>query len=195
MLPPWLRSISNVLVERKIFPVHLAPNHVLINQYQPGEGIMHHTDGPLYHDCVVILTFGFPAVMSFRPRLTAEQIGSAPSPDASSNENSSKNVDETTINTPCNILLEPNSLLYFSNEAYSSYLHGIDTWDHVLQESHDDLNCHDSFVKHVSSLQNVIDKGDTKSLTQVKSTDGLCHNLNGQSNNCIRTSLTIRHMF
>lgn len=31
------------------------PNHVLVNAYQPGQGIMPHEDGPLYHPAVAIL--------------------------------------------------------------------------------------------------------------------------------------------
>lgn len=31
-------------------------NHVLINEYRPGEGIMAHQDGPLYTSAVAILS-------------------------------------------------------------------------------------------------------------------------------------------
>lgn len=231
-LPPWLADISEVLVERKIFPSSLAPNHVLINQYQPGEGIMHHTDGPLYHDCVVILTLGFPAVMSFQPRLTTEQIGSASQNSTNSifnenHSNSNENDVDKIANAPiittgaCSILLRPNSLLYFSNEAYSSYLHGIDTWDHVLTEEGDlhqndhnqNYNCQlrDSFFSHVSSLPHVIDKteqgeafkthAESDSRAEVTEEGDQLRVLYQEQQqefsdkNCIRTSLTIRHMF
>lgn len=31
-------------------------NHVLVNEYQPGQGIMAHQDGPLYTPAVAILS-------------------------------------------------------------------------------------------------------------------------------------------
>mmetsp|Transcript_8418 Transcript_8418/g.25460 ORF Transcript_8418/g.25460 Transcript_8418/m.25460 type:complete len:296 (-) Transcript_8418:53-940(-) len=41
------------------------PNHVLVNEYRPGEGIMAHEDGPAYHPGVCILSLGAPAVIRF----------------------------------------------------------------------------------------------------------------------------------
>ena len=40
-------------------------NHVLVNSYLPGEGIMPHQDGPLYHPAVCILSLGCPAIVRF----------------------------------------------------------------------------------------------------------------------------------
>eukprot|EP00887_Chlorella_sp_A99_P000057 scaffold16.g57.t1 len=40
-------------------------NHVLVNSYQPGDGIMPHEDGPLYYPAVAILSLGAPAVLRF----------------------------------------------------------------------------------------------------------------------------------
>ncbi len=40
-------------------------NHVLVNAYLPGEGIMPHEDGPLYHPAVCILSLGSPAILRF----------------------------------------------------------------------------------------------------------------------------------
>ncbi|KIW73877.1 hypothetical protein, variant [Phialophora macrospora] len=49
-LPAYLESIILRLQEEKYFESspHKAPNHVLINEYNPGEGIMPHEDGPAY---------------------------------------------------------------------------------------------------------------------------------------------------
>ncbi|EFO92921.1 hypothetical protein CRE_10295 [Caenorhabditis remanei] len=33
-------------------------NHVLVNEYEPGQGIMPHTDGPAFHRIVTTLTIG-----------------------------------------------------------------------------------------------------------------------------------------
>lgn len=42
-----------------------SPNHVLINRYQPGEGIFPHLDGPSYLPAVCILSLGSPAIFRF----------------------------------------------------------------------------------------------------------------------------------
>jgi hypothetical protein len=169
---------------------------VLINQYQPGEGIMHHTDGPLYHDCVVILSFGFPALMTFQPRLSSDEIGLLAAKPTSELPGAQPTKEEVSI------LLQPCSLLCFSKDAYSSYLHGIETWDqhghhHTQEMVHSDCAPHSwhesAFSAYLTSKCNVIDKrysdDDVKKgregsgREQINAADG------------IRTSLTIRHMF
>ena len=169
-LPQWLSELSTVLVNRNIFPEDLAPNHVLVNQYQPGEGIMHHTDGPLYLDRVVIISLGYPSLMSFKPRLKTENIG----------EDYEDNVERCANDNCINILLRPNSLLFFSKEAYSSWLHGIDKWDSVLP-GHETID--DAFKAYISNKENIIDKASVSE-----------SNFN-HDDESIRTSLTIRHMF
>jgi hypothetical protein len=97
-------------------------NHVLVNEYQPGQGIMHHTDGPRYTPFVLIVSLESSVLMSFKRRLHSHEIGSA----------------GTGADMPvfC-VLLEPRSAFIFSNEAYSCFLHGIDD------------NLHDVFDDHV----------------------------------------------
>jgi len=40
-------------------------NHLLINVYPPGIGIMPHFDGPAYKSKVIVLSLGGPAIISF----------------------------------------------------------------------------------------------------------------------------------
>jgi hypothetical protein len=40
-------------------------NHLLINYYPRGIGIMPHFDGPLYRGKVVVLSLGGPAIIGF----------------------------------------------------------------------------------------------------------------------------------
>eukprot|EP00775_Hariotina_reticulata_P014173 gene14173-14314_t len=63
-LPRWLDGLTQ-RVHRDLQLFDQAPNHVLINSYQPGCGIMAHQDGPLYHPAVCILSTGSPAVLRF----------------------------------------------------------------------------------------------------------------------------------
>ena len=57
-LPPILQRIANTLVAVGAFPASHPPNHVLVNEYQPGEGIMPHTDGPAYKSRTATISLG-----------------------------------------------------------------------------------------------------------------------------------------
>lgn len=111
-IPSWLHAICTSFVQNGFFPADRPPNHVLINEYQPGQGIMHHTDGPKYLDRVVILSLCSGTVMSFRPRLSSDEIGTLPG--------------DLSDNRGMSIFLQPRSLLYFTNDAYNQFLHGIE---------------------------------------------------------------------
>jgi alkylated DNA repair protein alkB family protein 6 len=83
---------------------HGAPNHVLINEYLPGQGIMPHKDGAAYHPVVCTLSLG--------STLCLEIYGTKD--------------DGTIENIPkWKILQEPRSLLITTGEVYTKYLHGI----------------------------------------------------------------------
>ena len=62
-LPQWLDIFSKRLFDEHIFP--LKPNHVLVNEYLPGDGIMPHTDGPAYYPIVSTLSLGSSAMLHF----------------------------------------------------------------------------------------------------------------------------------
>jgi len=93
-------------------------NHVLINEYQPGQGIMHHTDGPLYTPFVLIISLESSVLITFKRRLQSHEIGS-------------EVVGEQ--GTVFSVVLQARSAFIFSNDAYSCFLHGIDDThcDHI----------------------------------------------------------------
>lgn len=65
-LPPWLETpLIPKMQELGIWDntPHGAPNHVLVNEYQPGEGIMPHEDGPAYYPMVATVSLGAPIVL------------------------------------------------------------------------------------------------------------------------------------
>ncbi|CAI5477197.1 unnamed protein product [Closterium sp. Yama58-4] len=66
-LPQWLQSFTSRLSAElnSVFPSPI--NHVLVNEYQEGQGIMPHQDGPAYFPCVAILSLGLPGTMAFSP--------------------------------------------------------------------------------------------------------------------------------
>mmetsp|Transcript_24569 Transcript_24569/g.29771 ORF Transcript_24569/g.29771 Transcript_24569/m.29771 type:complete len:300 (+) Transcript_24569:443-1342(+) len=63
-LPDWIKGlIARLFEDTGVFQDSL--NHVLINEYNPGEGILSHEDGPLYFPAVAILSLGATVVIRF----------------------------------------------------------------------------------------------------------------------------------
>ncbi|KAI0405690.1 hypothetical protein F4802DRAFT_167841 [Xylaria palmicola] len=94
---------------------HQRPNHVLINSYPPGIGIMPHKDGAAYHPVVCTVSLGASICLNIHEMK-----------------------EDGTLNTTPNwrILQEPRSLLITTADLYTNYLHGIDdvTEDTELSE-------------------------------------------------------------
>ena len=84
---------------------HGAPNHVLINEYTPGQGIMPHEDGPAYYPCTATVSLGASMVLDIYEK----------------NEKGEREAKPTW-----RILQEPRSLLVTSGAMYKDTLHGID---------------------------------------------------------------------
>ena len=153
-LPPPLAEIAQELVKRKVFPPSLGPNHVLLNEYQPGQGILPHTDGPRYEHRTATLSLGSDVVIEFTKRLAASEIGSTKratinnksagvkhgtkKDDTDNIPRSDTGGDESSSLSPIQILLESGSLLVFDGDAYLNYCHGIemDVWRDVTT-----INC------------------------------------------------------
>ncbi|KAL3148723.1 hypothetical protein ABBQ38_014136 [Trebouxia sp. C0009 RCD-2024] len=112
-LPAWLKPLLTRL-DRDLQLYQGPPNHVLLNAYEPGQGILAHEDGPVYFPAASIVSLGSSAVMHFRCK---SNDGIEPQPCAS-------------------VLLMPGSLLIFNQEAYSNCLHGIaEVTEDVLDNS------------------------------------------------------------
>lgn len=84
---------------------HDAPNHCLVNAYEPGQGIMPHTDGPAYFPVTATVSLNSHTVLSIYEK----------------NEQGEKEAFPER-----RILQEPRSLLITTGEMYSNTLHGID---------------------------------------------------------------------
>ena len=86
---------------------HRAPNHCLINEYLPGQGIHAHEDGDAYYPVVATVSLGSHVVLDIEPKrsdATGEKPGDAQG---------------------WRVLQEPRSLLITNGELYTDYLHGI----------------------------------------------------------------------
>ncbi|KAL2942294.1 Alpha-ketoglutarate-dependent dioxygenase alkB-like protein 6 [Bienertia sinuspersici] len=129
-LPPWLTKLTQrIHDELGIFSA--APNHVLINEYLPNQGIMPHQDGPAYFPAAAILSLGSPVVMNFTPHLKLSESNGTTETGAVSQ--TSENAAVVSLDNPSSfsLLLMPRSLLVFKDLAYSDYLHGIE--DNAVQ--------------------------------------------------------------
>lgn len=104
-LPNWLSAVSSKLVEQKIFAQ--MPDQVIINEYEPGQGIAAHIDCvPCFGDHIASLSLGGAVDMRL------DKGGEAH-----------------------NLRLMPQSLLALSGEARLNWRHGIAARKSDLVES------------------------------------------------------------
>jgi alkylated DNA repair protein alkB family protein 6 len=99
---------------------HQAPNHVLVNEYQPGQGIMPHEDGAAYYPLVATVSLGAPIVLDMYHKHTQG--------DREEDEDG-RNVAEipsTNRRPQYRILQERRSLLIMRGKMYTDLLHGIE---------------------------------------------------------------------
>lgn len=140
-LPPWLSDLTgNICRDLGLYPAPI--NHVLINEYLPGQGIMQHQDGPAYFPVVAILSLGSPAVMQFTPHQKlfemAGDVGKM----------------HSTTHEGVSLVLMPGSLLVFRDVAYQDFLHGIDECtEHKVDRSTVNLNKLEAFGTGVCNFQ------------------------------------------
>ncbi len=96
-LPDWLQHYAVGLQQAGLFSE--IPDQVIINEYQPGQGISSHIDCvPCFADTIASLSFGSPFVMDF----THSETGKKSS-----------------------LLLEPRSLLVLTGDARYLWQHAI----------------------------------------------------------------------
>ncbi|KAJ5364117.1 Alpha-ketoglutarate-dependent dioxygenase alkB [Penicillium cataractarum] len=109
-LPSWLITpiIEPRFKQLGIFAdaPHAAPNHVLINEYRPGQGIMPHEDGPAYYPLVATVSLGAAIVLDLYEKEGEE--------------------GKEDLRIPrFRVLQERRSLLVTRGKMYTDFLHGI----------------------------------------------------------------------
>lgn len=98
-MPSWCRLLAQKIVNHEGWSAF--PDQVIINEYQPGQGIGRHVDDPeLFGPSVAVVSLGGPALLEF------------------------SRADSTDHNR-YSILLEPGSLLVLSGEARYGWRHEI----------------------------------------------------------------------
>ncbi|KAM0786224.1 hypothetical protein ACM66B_007027 [Microbotryomycetes sp. NB124-2] len=99
-----------------------GPNHCLVNEYLPGQGIMPHSDGPAYAPVVATLSISSHAILKLTPR--------------ASSDDSTTSGDDSSSAKAFTVFLPPRSLVVLSSNVYSDYLHSIEP---VKLDTMDDL--------------------------------------------------------
>ena len=96
-LTNWLMDYCRRLYDEEHFPK--LPDQVIINEYEPGEGIAPHVDCvPCFEETIASISLGSPCVMEFTNPATSEKVAH---------------------------LLEPCSLITLSGDARYLWKHGI----------------------------------------------------------------------
>ncbi|EPS65036.1 hypothetical protein M569_09743 [Genlisea aurea] len=149
-MPTWLRNLTDrICKDSGLFPSSI--NHVLINEYQPDQGIMPHQDGPAYAPVVAILSLGSSAVMDFAPHPRFSN--------ASDSTYSGKYI-------PFSVALKPRSLLIFKDKAYSDYLHGIKDCEHQRYDEAVNVASFLSTDRKTEATVNVSERDDSFSISR-----------------------------
>ncbi|KAI1710582.1 2OG-Fe(II) oxygenase superfamily domain-containing protein [Ditylenchus destructor] len=104
-VPEWLAKYIDRIYNR--------PNHVLINEYIAGQGIMAHSDGSAYFPLVSTISLRSHTLLDFYKDMDENLIGSENSPPA----------QRVYVGS---MFLEPRSLVLIRDDAYSKLLHAIE---------------------------------------------------------------------
>ncbi|XP_033096421.1 alpha-ketoglutarate-dependent dioxygenase alkB homolog 6-like, partial [Anneissia japonica] len=124
-IPQWLEKFMKRISLLGVF--EKAPNHVLINEYEPGQGIMPHEDGPLFYPAISTINLGSHTLLDFYQH--QDKLASSKPNNGSVQESNTTTVAvtaEPAKQPDFSLLLEPRSLLILNEDMYTSYLHGID---------------------------------------------------------------------
>lgn len=111
-----------------IFNDKLA-NHILLNEYEKGQGIMPHLDGPLFYPTISTISLGSHTVLNFFGPI----------------EEDSENLMTIPQKPAFRVLLEPRSLFISKLDMYHKYYHSISE----IEE--DDLT--DPLLRNVRNLE------------------------------------------
>ncbi|KAJ3973598.1 hypothetical protein EV361DRAFT_898989 [Lentinula raphanica] len=146
-LPPFVEAYPNIISRlqstgvfrnsvhgapsemKGAFPLKESPlttaftDHIILNEYLPGQGIMPHQDGPAYYPVVATLSLGSHTAFHYYKHRTGNTSHGATDLVSSGPENEQRVIDSTPM---MSVLLEPRSVIITSGSMYTSHLHGIE---------------------------------------------------------------------
>lgn len=106
-VPGYLQSYLDKVNQLQVFG-YVKANHILLNEYCPGQGILPHFDGPLFYSTITTISIGSHTVLEFHH------------PRSDDDENTEHSKDPAF-----KLLVEPRSLLILKDELYHRYMHSI----------------------------------------------------------------------
>ncbi|XP_062617557.1 alpha-ketoglutarate-dependent dioxygenase alkB homolog 6-like [Saccostrea cucullata] len=112
-IPKWLKIYTEKVAAIGLYG-NKHPNHVLVNEYLPGQGIMPHEDGSLFFPVVSTISLGSHTLLEFYHPIKSENQSCDEKPETS--------FEDRFLTS---ILLEPRSLVFVCDDMYRTYLHGI----------------------------------------------------------------------
>ncbi|CAJ1038429.1 hypothetical protein Q4I32_008231 [Leishmania shawi] len=121
-MPPWVQDFTDMQVYDGLFTPTTFPNSVRVHEYQQGEGIGPHCDGPIYVPMVTVLSLASSCLMSFYPKRPLYENH----PMDHYNDTFKFAEGDIGRRVPLqSVVMEPRSLLIFSGEGYYHYPHGV----------------------------------------------------------------------
>ncbi|KAL4911251.1 hypothetical protein BDW74DRAFT_6762 [Aspergillus multicolor] len=126
-LPSWLTSTPPILARFAALSLfddapHRTPNHVLVNEYRPGQGIMPHEDGAAYAPLVATVSLRGVVVLDLYEKNQGQELHSL---GAGYDGEEQEQGRGRTRQPKFRILQERRSLLVTRGGIYRDYLHGI----------------------------------------------------------------------
>ncbi|KAL1742063.1 hypothetical protein HDZ31DRAFT_44085 [Schizophyllum fasciatum] len=130
-LPVFVSSYPDIISRLKATGAfegspHGQPNHIIMNEYLPGQGIMPHEDGPAYHPVVATISLGGHAVFHYYRYAPDASTDGEPAPegnyDSPAHASHGRRIDPKPVLT---VLLEPRSVVITTGTLYKTHLHGI----------------------------------------------------------------------
>lgn len=96
-LPFWTNKIIDLFEKHNL--IKIRPDQMIVNEYQPGQGIASHVDCvPCFTSTIISLSLGSTCTINFTNKLTKKEL---------------------------NLFVEPRSLLILKGEARYDWTHGI----------------------------------------------------------------------
>ncbi|KAL7641321.1 UNVERIFIED_CONTAM: hypothetical protein RMT77_008460 [Armadillidium vulgare] len=118
-IPSWLKTYMQRIDALNLLDGNNT-NHVLVNEYLSGQGIMPHVDGPIFYPTITTINLGSHTVLDiYRP------FDSENSDITNIEENDSSTQSTLNGRKIGSLMLERRSLLVLQEDLYTKYLHGI----------------------------------------------------------------------
>ena len=110
-IPHWLLDQIDKIQDLGLFSSNERPNHVLINEYQPGQGISPHLDGNLFHPIIATISLGSHTVLNYYEPLQHDL---------------NQHCSSLESRLKFKLYVPQRSLLLVKDQMFNHYLHGIE---------------------------------------------------------------------